>query len=309
MTRFFRRLLRRTGDERDRGDDEGRPNAPRAAQVRLRDWLDRLMKASVLVVVLAMLASMAWPSARPLMLEIAVGAVGVLLLELLVLGALLLWFEIDAARRTREARSLNDAYRDAFARGDADAADAIARRIAELQPPAPPRVTEARESVGIGERLLLRQDWAAARDVLSSIDRKLLEAAQRPGVLNNLAYATAQAGDPDGAIALAERALAEAERARDYPPDKVLNIRGTRGIALSLAGRHEEAVAALAPLLEARAAPHAAATRGFYLGSSLWTLARRDDARREWRRAASLTGPFAIRARERLAATEDGGAS
>ncbi len=195
-------------------------------------------------------------------------------------------------------------YKDAFQRGDLAQVEEVAALIRAASRAFVGDAPEAQEmeKVGQGERLILTERWAEARDVLASIDRSLLPRMNRPGVLNNLAYATAQAGDPERAIELILHALEEAEAiGADYPAEKLPFMRSTHAIALSLAGRHEEAVAILEPIVEIEKPVRARSTRAYFLAQSYRALGRTADAKRAFELAARGEGAFAKRAEEALA--------
>jgi tetratricopeptide (TPR) repeat protein len=199
------------------------------------------------------------------------------------------------AKRTR----LLAQYKEAFDRGDAEAA----RRIRTLVRAGSSDGALTRESdkVGRGEMCLLNEKWAEARDFLAQVDRSLIPRKAQPGVLSNLAYATAQAGEPERAIALVRQALAEAEaQGAEYPAEKWPYLRGTHGVALGLAGHHDDAVAWLEPLIAIERPPRARSTRAYYLGQSYRALGRFAEAAKAYAVAAKADGPFADRARAAL---------
>lgn len=197
----------------------------------------------------------------------------------------------------------NARYKAAYERGDLAEAEHFSALMRALSGVNDSPESLEMEKVGKGERLILSERWAEARDVLASIDRSLLPEMNRPGILNNLAYATAQAGDPERAIELVGKGLKEAEALGDtYPPEKLPFFRGTHGIALTLAGRHEDAIALLAPLLEIEKPPRARSARTYYLGQSLRALGRTAEATRALEVAAAGEGPFVERAKTALAA-------
>jgi tetratricopeptide (TPR) repeat protein len=196
-------------------------------------------------------------------------------------------------------------YKEAFERGDLAQAEEVSALIRAASRAFVGDAPEAQEmeKVGEGERLILMERWAEARDVLASIDRSLVPLMNRPGVLNNLAYATAQAGDPERAIELILNALKEAEAiGADYPPEKLPFMRATHAIALSLAGKHEDAIAMLEPLVEIDKPVRARSTRAYFLAQSYRALVRTTDAARAFELAADGEGAFAKRAEEALAA-------
>jgi tetratricopeptide (TPR) repeat protein len=206
--------------------------------------------------------------------------------------------------------ALEAEYKAAYERGDHEAAKKFSAAMREAQTKFAelagldvdnsPAAREM-EKVGQGERLLLTEEWAAARDIYANIDRAELPEFNRPGVLNNFAYATAQAGDPEKGIALIEQAMAEAEAlAPDYPKEKLTFMRGTHAIALSLAGRHEEAVALLETIIAIENPKRAQTIRAYYLGQSYRALGRHDDAKKMFELCASGDGQFAPRGRAKL---------
>ena len=206
----------------------------------------------------------------------------------------------------------NDAqiqYKDAYARGDAEQAEHFSALMhalgnalsAGLGGSGDSPGAQEMEKVGKGERLLLAERWAEGRDVLASIDRSLLPLMNRPGVLNNLAYATAQAGDPGRAIALIADALKEAEAiGPDYPQEKLPFLHATHAIALHLDDKHEEAIALLEPLVAIEKPVRTRSTRAYYLGQAYRALGRTSDAARMFELAANGEGPFAKRAADAL---------
>lgn len=195
-------------------------------------------------------------------------------------------------------RRLLARYKEAFERGDHEEALRLRRLVRAGLPDTP--LTRVSELVGDGEALILRERWAEARDVLARIDRSLLPEVSRPGVLNNLAYATALAGEPARAAELARQAIEEAKaQGAAYPSEKRPFLRGTLGVALSLAGGHEEAIALLAPLLD-DGPKRAIAARAYHLGGSLRALGRFEEAQRAFTRGAAQDGPFAARCEDAL---------
>lgn len=218
----------------------------------------------------------------------------------LVLLATILGLTANFALATARRKRLLAQYKAAFERGDVDAL-ARARRLLRAGLP-DSAVTTHSELVGDGELLILRERWAEARDVLAKIDRAVLPEVSRPGVLNNLAYATALAGEPVRGAELARQAIDEAKaQGASYPREKHPFLRGTLGVALSLAGEHEEAIALLEPLL-GEGPKRAIAARAFHLGGSLRALGRFEEAERAFGRGAAQDGPFAQRCRDALGA-------
>jgi tetratricopeptide (TPR) repeat protein len=191
---------------------------------------------------------------------------------------------------------LSAKYKDAFQRGDIQEVMRLRALMRAARPEG--EMTVEFEKVGDGEVLLLHERWADARDTLARVDRSILPVENRPGVLSNLAYATAHAGEPEQAIELVRRALGEAAAlGSHYPAEKLPFLRGAHGIALGLAGRHEDAIAWLEPLVAIEHPKRARATRAYYLALSYRALGRYADAARAFAIAAEGEGPFADRAR------------
>lgn len=220
----------------------------------------------------------------------------------IILGAIVVvpagLFVSSAASHAKRVRLLAK-YKDAFERGDAEEALRIRTLVRAGLPDG--ELTRESEKVGLGEMCLLNEKWAEARDFLLKVDRSLLPRKTRPGVLSNLAWATAQAGEPARAVELVRQALAEAEeQGAAYPAEKWPYLRGTHGVALGLAGHHEEAVSWLEPLIAIEHPPRARATRAFYLGQSQRALGRFAEAASAYELATKGSGPYADRARAAL---------
>jgi tetratricopeptide (TPR) repeat protein len=106
----------------------------------------------------------------------------------------------------------------------------------------------AMKRVGDAELLLDLEKWPEAAELFATIDVGLLPEIVRPGIVSELGYARAHAGDADRAAADLERAFALADATKDYPAGKRFHLVRRRGIALSLAGEHARAIELLAPL-------------------------------------------------------------
>jgi tetratricopeptide (TPR) repeat protein len=158
----------------------------------------------------------------------------------------------------------------------------------------PPDVLTA---LGQGELLLVERRYADARDMYQKLTFNRLNAALTISVRNNLAYATAMAGDPQSAIALARSNLELVKRHPPKRPDDVEALFGTLGIALSLVGEHVEAVDHLSKLASRPGVPSNRAMQGFFLGTSLLALKRHDEAMAALDRASSFEGVWAERAK------------
>jgi tetratricopeptide (TPR) repeat protein len=206
----------------------------------------------------------------------------------------------DRRMRLQAVAELTALYQRAFQKGDLAKAEQLSAMMRAFSDGSP--VNQEMAKVGQGERLILGERWAEARDVLASIDRSILPETSRPGVLNNLAYSTALAGDPSRAIELIVEALKHAESITGYPSEKLPFMRATHGIALSLAAKHEEAIALLEPVVAIPAPPRARTARAYFLAQSYRALGRTADATRSFELAATGgEGPFAKPAAEALA--------
>ncbi len=149
------------------------------------------------------------------------------------------------------------------------------------------------------EVLLLEERWVEARDALATVDRSRLDRRLHAGVLNNLAWSTALAGDPARAIKLAELALAAA---RGSEARQRTTIRGTLGVAYALDARPEAAAAALEEVLQAGGSPRMQAIRAFYLGEARRALGQPEAAAAAYQRAiaAQRAGKWSVRAKRAL---------
>lgn len=201
----------------------------------------------------------------------------------------------------REVAALPARYLDAFANSDADAL-ADLHRVSGLFYD-DPRVADANWRCRVGEEMLVRKRWPEARAALADVDHDVLPLESRALALNNLAYATARCGDAETAVTLAERALALAERLdTEAMRSRISSLRGTLGIALTLANRHEDALPILEEVAEEDAMDRLRNERLYWLGRVYRAVGRQDDATAAWTRAAGIAGPCADDARSALAA-------
>jgi hypothetical protein len=145
-------------------------------------------------------------------------------------------------------RGFSTRYEEAFAQRDLEAIKRL-RRLWEGETPRTP-AEHALRHIGDAELLLRLERWEEARDAYAMVDPELVPPIARPGVLGARGFSTAHAGDPTAGVAMLEQAASDAALVPRYPEDKRWHLRTRLGIALSLAQRHEEAVALLAPLLE-----------------------------------------------------------
>lgn len=108
----------------------------------------------------------------------------------------------------------------------------------------------ALKRVGDGETLLEFEKWKEAADVLATVDLEHVPPIARPGILTELGYARAHAGDATEGVATIERGIAQAEEQPKYPHGKMWHLRRRHGIALSLANEHARAIEVLGPVAE-----------------------------------------------------------
>ena len=195
-------------------------------------------------------------------------------------------------------------YVNAYANGDIVEVARLKRLMDGTGPPRSP-FERANRALGDAEVLVYVERWVEGRDALAKVDREALPVRARPGVLGQRGYATAHAGQADLGVELLEAAVEEAAAQPDYPAEKQWFMRVRLGIALSLAGRHDDAVAVLAAVL-AGVGDYDGDFREwtaaqFFLGRSLRACGTFDDAMVAFEAAArSGEGPFAPRARAAL---------
>lgn len=195
-------------------------------------------------------------------------------------------------------------YSQAYANGDIVEVARLKRLMDGTGPPRSP-FEQANRALGDAEVLVYVERWAEGRDALAKVDREALPVRARPGVLGQRGYATAHAGQPDLGVELLEAAAQEADAQPDYPAEKQWFMRVRLGIALSLAARHDDAIAVLSAVLEGVGDYEGDLrewTAGqFFLGRSLRARGTFDDAMAAFDAAAhDGDGPFAPRARAAL---------
>jgi len=196
-------------------------------------------------------------------------------------------------------------YSTAHVNGDMEEA-ARWRRLMEGSDPPRTAFERANRQLGDAEMLLYFERWAEARDAFAQIDRDALSEVTRPGVLGQQGYATAHAGQPELGVEEVEKAVEESEAQPDYPAGKRWFMRVRLGVALSLADRHEDAVAVLDGVLAGidgyDGEPREWTAAQFFLGRSLRANGSVDDAMVCFDSAARHgEGPFAVRAKAALA--------
>jgi tetratricopeptide (TPR) repeat protein len=192
----------------------------------------------------------------------------------------------------RELARLPEYQADAHARGDADALAEVRRVWTSLGGKG--RRANALAKLLEGEELALRERWKDARDAFVAVDRAALPAAHALNVENWIAYATAQAGDPLGALAIIDEAIAATDDA-SRP-----HLEQTRARVLVLLGRPREALAFLEESVNEAVHDRALNQRYYWLGVANDGLGNDDAARHAYDRAASLDGPYQEKAREAL---------
>lgn len=153
--------------------------------------------------------------------------------------------------------------------------------------------------VSLAGCLLARGDWDGALTRLARIDLQRLGVAARAALWNNRAYASAR-GKGDGAAAL--RDIDEAVRLR---PD-VAGYRHTRGLALLVLGRFDDAIGELEAVWQRVAGddeePLLEAERCYDLGVAWLRKGEREYARDYFLRARTVApaSPWATRAAAEL---------
>ncbi|HEY8080290.1 MAG TPA: hypothetical protein VIF62_39440 [Labilithrix sp.] len=191
---------------------------------------------------------------------------------------------------------------DAVDRWDADEIERVHRALDGDGPPVSALDRELRK-IGRAEELLVRERYEEARRVYASIEHDLVPTYSRPGLLGGQAYATALAGHADAALALARRALDEAMKLGDaYSEAKLWTQQARHGVVLSLADRHDEALAEIGPLLDDKLRPSLYTSAAYHYARSLDVLGEHERARGWLENVAELGGPWAARARSELAA-------
>lgn len=209
------------------------------------------------------------------------------------------WLLVAAPTYVLMLRSLRRRHAEAFEQEDAAAMRAVLRDYESLIGGR----TELREQLRAAkaEVLLIEERWIEARDALSTVDRARLDRRLHAGLLNNLAWSTAHAGDPRSAIEIAQRALGEA-RASDSPRTEA--IRGTLGVAYALDDRPGDAIPILEELLRVGGTPRMQAIRAFFLGEARRALGKHQAAADAYRKAIAMqrAGKWTVRAQRALEA-------
>lgn len=193
---------------------------------------------------------------------------------------------------------INKRYQDALSRGDIDEILAI-RNTMDGPVEKRNRLGHAAGALGDAELLLRFERWPEARDALANLDFEVMPDETRPGIASMHAYAMAHAGESARAIPLLQDALRLSESIEKYPVEKRWYLRARLGIALSLAGRHEDAIDVLDPLVGEDVVGELRdwTAAMFFLAQSLRGAGATDDAMGVYRHAAEGDGPFVARAR------------
>lgn len=128
---------------------------------------------------------------------------------------------------------------------------------------------------------LILQQYAEALEVLNSIDVQRVSERDFLAISGNRAFAMAQLGRIDEAIALAKENFARAQS-----PELVSVHRGILGVALQLGGDSERAITELeAALADGSLPPPLQAIDSFYLGEALSACGRTEAAEAAYARA------------------------
>jgi hypothetical protein len=182
-----------------------------------------------------------------------------------------------------EAKKLLDAYW-AAAREHGDLALARVLGSTYPEPSTDPRLEAVRLS-GVAQELIVRQEWAGARAVLERIELQWFASEARVLMVSDLALVTALTGDVDRALHVAIEAVQNAHLLPDV--EKRATVHGIYAVTLSLAGRHEEALAMFAALRE-HGTPRERSLLAYFEGESLLQLGCTVDARKAYVLATSI---------------------
>lgn len=101
--------------------------------------------------------------------------------------------------------------------------------------------------IGDAEAWLRMRHFERAARSYEQVDLDVAGPSRKPGLLGGHALAMAFADEPGRALLLIEMACAAADATPRYPEYKRMLLEQRRGVILSLAGRHEEALAVLSP--------------------------------------------------------------
>jgi hypothetical protein len=207
------------------------------------------------------------------------------------------WLLVAAPIYVAMIRALRARHARAFEREDAAAMRAVLRDYESLGRGRAEFHEQLRAAKA--EVLMIEERWAEARDALATVDRSRLDQRLHAGVLNNLAWSTALAGDPSRAIRLAEQALAATKSAAG---GHRAAIRGTLGVAYALADRPKDAAGVLEEVLRAGGSPRMQAIRAYYLGEARRALGQLPAAADAYQRAIAeqRAGRWSVRAKRAL---------
>jgi tetratricopeptide (TPR) repeat protein len=198
-----------------------------------------------------------------------------------------------------EAKTLLDAYW-ASARDHGDLA--LARVLGSTYPePSPDPALEAVRLSGVAQELIVRQEWGGARAVLERIELAGFSTPTRVLIISDLALATALTGDVDRAVHVAAEAVKNAHVLPDV--EKRATVHGIYAVALSLAQRHEEALAMFAAL-RTHGTPRERSLLCYFEGESLLQLGCTIDARIAYVNAMAVDNHWARLARDMIEAID-----
>lgn len=219
-----------------------------------------------------------------------------------IFASVVVYFGLRAlffGRLERRGAALLERYTDAFHRRDLDAVRAFHRVFREQRGRG--RQARALADFDVASELILEERWSEARERLRTIDLAAFPEESAVVMGNNLAFVTAFAGDPAAAIPLAREVVMRATTlaaVHRIGPEYASYARGTLGIALGLAGEHEEAIEILGPLADEPAPPSIVAVRAFHLGESLRSIGDHLRAAEAYAKAETdADGPWATRAK------------
>ncbi|CAN5900584.1 hypothetical protein BH11MYX4_BH11MYX4_44580 [soil metagenome] len=198
------------------------------------------------------------------------------------------------------ALSIGSEFSAAYEKEDFEAIGRLKRLMDGVGPPRTP-FDRANRLLGEAELFLHFERWSEARDLFDRIERESLPELLRPGVLSELGYATAHAGQPELGLERATQAWKEAEAQSDYPDGKYWFVRARLGITLSLAGLHDDASEVLRDVLCLEGGDARMWTAAqFFLACSLRASGDFDEAAAHLGHATEGEGPYVQRAKAAL---------
>jgi tetratricopeptide (TPR) repeat protein len=189
------------------------------------------------------------------------------------------------------------AFLRAFDKGDLKRARALHEDMADALGKAPSMVMTT--TVNEAAILAAENRFAEVISLLEPLATTAMAPRLRASLLNNLAFALSQSGQPRRAISLAQEAVALGAR---YPPAHRARFIGTLGTAHILAEEWDAGIEHLVAANALGSSDRDLAWREFHRGEGLRALGRAHDARDAYERACGSDSPpdLVERARARL---------